>query len=576
MDQPRSFVMQLPAQGGRVLRMSALMSAGLMCIALWAWGPAAMASSQAWVQQTVAAAAPGSAGGTRATAVGNFGAAVAVDGATAFVGAPFSATAGHLQQGAVYVFTKNADRTWQQSGLLLADDGGAYDQFGSVVARVGDYLMIGAPGATVGGNTARGAVYVFSDSSGSWAQVQKLVAADGSAGDEFGAAVALGNGHLLVGARYAKVGSNAQQGAVYDFTLSSGSWSQVQKLVAGDGSADDLFGAAVVMDGTMALVGASGAAVNGEALRGAVYAYNYTNNAWSESGKLVAGDGVAGDLFGSALAFDAGHALIGAPAAGTAADINRGKVYAYEQAGTSLSQVGMLSADDGVSGDKFGHAIAMQGDKALVGTLSGNGKIYLFSLDGGQWLQSVMFNGGQNAGRSLALQGRLLLAGVPVGGGGSVNIYVPVNLSLTTSAPAKVKPGEQMSVNSILTNNAATVTPPLKLLTFTPDASTNPTAVPTQGECNRDAAFVCSFDGIAGNGGSAKVSVKFEVTKAAAASTLTNTIGTVNVVPSLEASAATRVQGKQHNDDGGGGALTLGVLAFLALFSLVVVLRERR
>src|SRR5699024_6063099 len=141
-----------------------------------------------------------------------FGGTLAVNGSTTFIGAPFSATSGNLQQGAVYVFSKGTDRTWAQSGLLLAGDGASYDQFGSTIAQSGNYLIVGAPGATVGGQATQGAVYVFSNSGGSWTQVQKLVASDGAAGDEFGAAVVMTGTDILSGAPYAKVGANAQQG----------------------------------------------------------------------------------------------------------------------------------------------------------------------------------------------------------------------------------------------------------------------------------------------------------------------------------------------------------------------------
>lgn len=559
------------ARGGFVRTLAVVLLGGLTLGAM-GWATAGQAT-EAWVRQTVKPTAPGSTSAPVAGTVGNFGAAVALGGKTAFVGAPFSATNGNVQQGAVYVFTQSGDGTWQQNTVLFAADGGSYDQFGNAIALSGNYLVVGAPGATIGGNLGQGAVYVFSDSGGSWAQLQKLEAPDGVAGDEFGDAVAVGNGHILVGARYAKVGANVQQGAVYDFDLVAGSWTNGPKLVASDGTANALFGKALALGGTMAVIGAPGAAISGEAARGTAYVFNYANGAWSQSQKLVASDGTAGDLFGSAVAFDSGHALIAAPDASTAARVNLGKVYAYEQTGTTLNQTGVLNDSDGASQDQFGNRIVMQGTDALIGTQNGTGSFYLFSLSGGVWAQSKVFNPGQNGGRSLALQDEQFFAGIPVASGGSVKAYLPVDVALSVSAPGEVKPKEEMTMNATLTNNAATATPPIILLTFPPSAATLPSITTTQGTCQRTTAFTCNLGSVAGNGGSAKISMQFQVSKSASAGTMTNAVQTTNVTPIVEASAETSVKKKSG---GGGGALSLGLLAFMALLSVVAVSSRRR
>ena len=61
----------------------------------------------------------------------NFGTAVALDGDTLAVGAPFEPT-GALGAGAVYVFTRDAAGTWSQDTMLKADVVGFEDRFGNV------------------------------------------------------------------------------------------------------------------------------------------------------------------------------------------------------------------------------------------------------------------------------------------------------------------------------------------------------------------------------------------------------------------------------------------------------------
>jgi hypothetical protein len=72
-----------------------------------------------------------------------------------------------------------------------------------------------------------------------WAQVQKLVAADGVGGDEFGLSVAVDGSLLVVGASQAGTGIDEGRGAAYLFQRHQGgpdAWGLVHKLEAGDGA----------------------------------------------------------------------------------------------------------------------------------------------------------------------------------------------------------------------------------------------------------------------------------------------------------------------------------------------------
>ena len=73
---------------------------------------------------------------------------------------------------------------------------------------------------------------------------------------------------ILVGSPRAAIGGNAGQGALYVFTESNGTWSQTQKLTASDGATNDSFGESVALDGSTALIGRTmrlSTAINGRA-----------------------------------------------------------------------------------------------------------------------------------------------------------------------------------------------------------------------------------------------------------------------------------------------------------------------
>jgi len=149
-----------------------------------------------------------------------FGFSVAIDGATAVVGAPYDDVSGNFNQGSAYVFLKPAggwaDMT--QTALLTASDGEHDDNLGNAIAVSGDTVVVGANQD----DFSRGSSYVFVKPAGGWAdmtQAAKLTASDGAAGDEFGNSVAVSGITVVAGARLQKVGTNIAQGSAYVFTF---------------------------------------------------------------------------------------------------------------------------------------------------------------------------------------------------------------------------------------------------------------------------------------------------------------------------------------------------------------------
>ncbi|MBO9663963.1 hypothetical protein [Dokdonella sp.] len=201
-----------------------------------------------------------------------YGVALAFEGSTALIGA-LSATIGeNTDQGAVYVLTRSGN-TWSEAQKLVADDGAASDRFGTAIGLSGGTAVISAIGATIDGNEGQGAAYVFDGAGGNWVRSGKLVAADGAASDNFGYSIALRGDTVLIGAPFAAVGENSAQGAAYVHARSGGAWSAGTKLVAGDGAATSFYGWSGALDEGVALVGSIGAAIGDNPFQGAVYVY---------------------------------------------------------------------------------------------------------------------------------------------------------------------------------------------------------------------------------------------------------------------------------------------------------------
>ena len=239
-------------------------------------------SGSNWSQRATLTASDGTAGD-------GFGCAVAVSGNTVVVGAADAPVGGNAAQGAVYVFTEPAAgwTSMHETAKLTASAGAAGDHFGAAVAVAGNTVVAGAAAATVGGNAAQGAAYVFSEPAAGWTamhETAKLTASAGAAGDHFGAAVATGGGTVVAGAEDATVGGSTAQGAAYAFTEPAAGWASTgiptATLTAAAGGAGDHFGAAVAVSGNTVAVGAADAAVGG-VRQGAAYVFTEPAAGWA-------------------------------------------------------------------------------------------------------------------------------------------------------------------------------------------------------------------------------------------------------------------------------------------------------
>jgi nucleoside-specific outer membrane channel protein Tsx len=373
-----------------------------------------------WSQQAELSGSDGSPGS-------GFGISVAVDGGTAVVGARTNGP--NSSQGAAYVFIESGG-TWSQQAKLTASDGEALDQFGQSVAVSGSTIVVGAPhhpflppGNGPAGN-GLGVAYVFVENGGEWSQQAELEASDGAAGENFGCSVAVSGSTAVVGAADHTVGPNQDQGAVYVFAPSGGTWTQQAELTASDGGANDEFGNSVAVSSSMAVVGAPGHWVGSNEL-GAAYVFVQSGTTWGQQAELTASDGVANEGFGSSVAVDGNTAVVGAVGHMVGLNVDQGAAYVFVQVGTTWSQQGELIASDGSAGDYLGSSVAVSGSTAVAGTWlhtvgsnAEQGAAYVFMSSGGTWSQQAeltasdgsMYNG---FGMSVAVSGGTVLAGAP-------------------------------------------------------------------------------------------------------------------------------------------------------------------
>ncbi len=215
-----------------------------------------------------------------------------------------------------------------EQAKLTASDGSASERFGISVAVSGDTAVVGAPWWGSAIPTEQGAAYVFTRAGGTWTEQAKLIASDGSAGDEFGFWVGVDGNTALVGAPFDDV-STADQGSAYVFARTAGTWTEQAHLIASDGAQQDLFGRSVAVSGDTAVVGAQWDDEGLSTNQGSAHVFTRTAGSWTAHPKLAPSDGAIAALFGVSVAVSGDTAVIGAGFETVGVNVNQGAAYVF-------------------------------------------------------------------------------------------------------------------------------------------------------------------------------------------------------------------------------------------------------
>ena len=417
-----------------------------------------------------------------------FGFSVAVSGDTVVVGAhreDSSATGVNGNQadnsaadsGAAYVFVRSG-ATWSQQAYLKASNTGTSDNFGYSVSISGDTVLVGAyrEDSTATGvdgnqfdNSAEdaGAAYVFVRSGSNWNQQAYLKASNTSVGDGFGYSVAVSGDTVVVGAideDSSATGVNGNQsdnaasgsGAAYVFERSGTVWSQQAYLKASNTGTGDIFGISVAVSGDTVVIGANGedssaTGVNGNQsdnsslTSGAAYVFVRSGVVWTQQSYFKASNTDAFDEFGISVSVSGDTAIVGAyledsnstgvngnQSNNSAAD--SGAVYVFVRSSMDWSQQAYLKASNTGLFDRFGYAVSISGDTAVVGarfedsgatgvdgiqadeSAMDSGAVYVFDRGGATWSQQAYLKASNtgaadNFGATVAVSGNTVVVG---------------------------------------------------------------------------------------------------------------------------------------------------------------------
>jgi len=288
-----------------------------------------------------------------------FGSSVSLWGTMALVGAYPADVGGNTDQGAAYLFDCSSFPCTQIS-KLTASDGAASDYFGYSVSLSGSFALIGAYGS----NSDRGAAYLFDCSTSSCTEVAKLNVSDGAPLDFFGTSVSLSGSLALVGASSDDVGENINEGSAYLFDCSSLPCTEVTNLTASDGAPGILFGNSVSLSGSLALVGAYYL----NSLQGAAYLFDCSSLSCTEVAKLSASDGASGDWFGYSVSLSGTMALVGAVGDEVGGNAFQGSAYLFDCSSLSCIEVDKFVGRN-QSYQDFGMSVSVFSSSVLIGAV---------------------------------------------------------------------------------------------------------------------------------------------------------------------------------------------------------------
>ncbi|HMB90310.1 MAG TPA: hypothetical protein VKP65_05640, partial [Rhodothermales bacterium] len=334
-----------------------------------------------------------------------FGNAVAIDGDFAIVGDP--------EKEAAYLFVRNhgGSDNWGEIKKLIPSyqGGGPFgDDFGAAVAISGDFVLVGAPYTDHSGLWSAGAAYLFARNQGgpdNWGEVKMLTASNASNADEYGMAVGIQNDAAFVSAPFEYRVSGPGYGIdgfVYVYRQHKNGpnqWGQVRKVAPVAPTAAVRFGWSLDVSGDLLLVGAPHQCSPCPQVPGEAFVFDRNQNGpdqWGQVKKILPTNSSPDDHFGYAVALDGSYALIGAQPNG-----QDGRAYIFERHRGGLDQWGQVRQlavnDPGNISGRFGYAVALEGEQALVGdpdaTVNGvvsQGAVYRFEHNQGgpgQWGQ---------------------------------------------------------------------------------------------------------------------------------------------------------------------------------------------
>jgi hypothetical protein len=388
-------------------------------------------------------------------ATGTFGESVDLNSSYAIVGDP-KASGTSNASGAAFIYDlKHLD---SKPVMALKPSGVTQDDhFGSAVAITDTFAFIGAERADYADSTDLGKVFIYKYQNGKWNYNSELSVPDTlSSGMRFGAALAADKNHLLVGAPGTANYDGVQQiGMAFMYTLHNGKWVYTENLYRSLPVEREHYGYTVDVSDSISVIGMLGYGISPKPDEAHVFTKYTSQEYWRHSKALSEKNSYWNDNYGIDVAAYGDKVFVGADEDEFEGDSKStyGLVYVYKDINGSWIKQDTLGPSDGQSFEKFGLAMAVDSNTAIIGApdKNSNGAVYVFNYAYGHWKQTDYIthpdpptdpNAYSSFGSVLAMNDNFLLVSDPthanVNGTVAGTVYLYNSKSLITSVEKNI------------------------------------------------------------------------------------------------------------------------------------------
>lgn len=219
-------------------------------------------------------------------------------------------------------------------------------------------------------------VFILVGNSQNLVEFAKLEASDQQGDDNHGISVAVSGDYAIAGAWHEDHDAagenflnNAGAAYIYHFNDATNEWLEETKIVAADRETLDAFGTSVDISGTYVVVGA----VDENGARGAAYVFERNNlGVWEQVEKLEAPTNQANDRFGKALAISGDRIVVGAHHEDEDENEintkqNAGSAYIFDRGTSGWDFAKKIVASDRDVNHEFGFSVGIHDERIIVG-----------------------------------------------------------------------------------------------------------------------------------------------------------------------------------------------------------------
>lgn len=287
--------------------------------------------------------------------------------------------------------------------------------YGHSLAIEGNTIVVGTVTQDANG-TNSGAAYVYRITPNGAVSELKLLPSRIDEGDQFGGSVAIDNGIIVIGARYARASlSSGDTGIAFVYTPDGNGGYTEQVLSAPDVAAGGQFGIAVAIDDHQIAVAASTFQQAGEAIY--IFEADATGT-FVQTNKITDLTVADTDFWGTSIALDDGVVYAGAWNDANSNGTGAGSVFMYTPDGSGGYDQSLLIASDGAASDNFGFDVAAENGTVIVGARDHNslaGAVYIYEPGASGFTEDKLLpNTGQTTetfGTNIAIDNGIIVVG---------------------------------------------------------------------------------------------------------------------------------------------------------------------